>query len=151
MTDIVKEVISVFEEQNLQYRYTDGENVVFTGFTNGRYAFAWEESINALVLDASWRGMVETSSAPMALAATNEWNSHRITPNAYFGESPVENEGTKILFGARRVYHLPQDAEATHQMIGAFIMSSIETTQQYFAWLATQFPASVTWEEHNHG
>ncbi|MDO4911547.1 MAG: YbjN domain-containing protein [Corynebacterium sp.] len=151
MTDVVKEVISVLEEQNLRYAHSEGETVVRTGFTNGRYGFGYEEAINAIVMDATWRGTIAPSSAPMALAATNEWNAQRLIPSAYFIEIAGQDESTDIHLGARRVYHLPQEAAADHNMIGAFIMSAIETTQEYFAWLATQFPAAVTWEEHNHG
>lgn len=134
----------ILQDEKLDYSIDehDGEKVIRTGFINAAISFILLDG--SLTMEAMWRGAPSTDAAAQVLAATNEWNLTQFAPTIRFFEL---NEGTLAINALR---HVVVSAGMSHNQVGSYVMSSIESAVQCFEWLEQQFPDLVTWkDEHN--
>lgn len=131
-------VVEILEAEKLEYVREDND-LLRTGFPNAAIGVVIEG--DHLLFDAAWRGAPPSADAPKVLGAMNEWNLTRVMPSVSFNEI---SEGTLNIRAHRALY---VGHGATHNQIGAFIMSAIQTTLACFEWLETEFPQYVTWKE----
>lgn len=129
-------VAAIFEEENLEYRIED--EVVRSGFVNAAIVVAFDE--NHAIFEALWRGELPKDNAAQVLFAVNEHNQTHFAPTLRF----FENGEHLAVSGIRT---LDTTHGASHNQLGAFIVSSIEATLQAFDYLEKSFPTVVTWEE----
>lgn len=137
-------VAGILQDEKLDYRIDehDGEKVIRTGFINAAISFILLDG--SLTMEAMWRGAPSTDAAAQVLAATNEWNLTQFAPTIRFFEL---NEGTLAINALR---HVVVSAGMSHNQVGSYVMSSIETAVQCFEWLEQQFPDLVTWKDEHH-
>ncbi len=134
-------VTTILADENLDYRTEEhaGTDVVRTGFINAAISFV--EIDGGLTMEAMWRGAPATEQASLILAAINEWNLTQFTPTLRFFEV---QENTLAINALRQI---PTSAGLSHNQVGAFIMTSLETATAAFEWLEQQFPDLVTWKD----
>lgn len=129
-------VAEIFAEENLEYRIED--EIVRSGFINAAIVIAFDG--NHLIFEALWRGEMPRDMAAEVLFAINEHNQTHFAPTLRFFET-----GEALAVSAIRTLDITHGA--SFNQLGAFIVSSIQATLEAFDYLATTFPASVTWEE----
>lgn len=129
-------VAAIFEEENLEYRIE--QEVVRSGFVNAAIVVAFDD--NHAIFEALWRGELPKDNAAQVLFAVNEHNQTHFAPTLRF----FENGENLAVSGIRT---LDTTHGASHNQLGAFIVSSIEATLQAFDYLEKSFPTVVTWEE----
>jgi len=139
----------IFESENLEYRLEEqpvGEDetvrILRTGFSN--VAIAMQVRDNVLVADSVWRGNVPSSEGPSLLMVLNKWNQEHFAPTLRFFES---DENTLAVSGVREINVAHG---LSRNQIGAFVMSTLDSMLQSFAFVEEHYPQLVTWEEHNH-
>lgn len=139
----------IFESENLEYRLEEqpvGEDetvrILRTGFSN--VAIAMQVRDNVLVADSVWRGNVPSSEGPSLLMVLNQWNQQHFAPTLRFFESAENNLAVS---GVREVN---VEHGLSRNQIGAFVMSTLDSMLQSFAFVEEHYPQLVTWEEHNH-
>lgn len=137
-------VAGILRDEKLDFRIDehDGSQVIRTGFVNAAISFI--ELDGSLTMEAMWRGAPPTDQAAQVLAAVNEWNLTQFAPTIRFFEL---NEGTLAINALR---HVVVSAGMSHNQVGSFVMSSIESAVQCFEWLKQQFPNLVTWKDDHH-
>ena len=139
----------IFESENLEYRLEEqpvGENetvrILRTGFSN--VAIAMQVRDDVLVADSVWRGNVPSSEGPSLLMVLNQWNQQHFAPTLRFFESAENNLAVS---GVREVN---VEHGLSRNQIGSFVMSTLDSMLQSFAFVEEHYPQLVTWEEHNH-
>lgn len=139
----------IFESENLEYRLEEqpvGEDetvhILRTGFSN--IAIAMQVRDDVLVADSVWRGNVPASEGPSLLMVLNQWNQEHFAPTLRFFES---EENTLAVSGVREINVAHG---LSRNQIGAFVMSTLDSMLQSFAFVEEHYPQLVTWEEHNH-
>nr|WP_275434219.1 YbjN domain-containing protein [Corynebacterium kefirresidentii] len=139
----------IFESENLEYRLEEqpvGEDetvrILRTGFSN--VAIAMQVRDNVLVADSVWRGNVPSSEGPSLLMVLNQWNQQHFAPTLRFFESAENNLAVS---GVREVN---VEHGLSRNQIGSFVMSTLDSMLQSFAFVEEHYPQLVTWEEHNH-
>ena len=145
----LERVGEIFESENLQYRLEEqpvGEDetvrILRTGFSN--VAIAMQVRDNVLVADSVWRGNVPSSEGPSLLMVLNQWNQQHFAPTLRFFESAENNLAVS---GVREVN---VEHGLSRNQIGSFVMSTLDSMLQSFAFVEEHYPQLVTWEEHNH-
>lgn len=148
-TVTLERVAEIFNAEGLKYRIEepdlgDGEatRLLRTGFSNA--AIALQVRNDTLVCDSVWRGNIPATEGPQLLAAINEWNSKNFAPTLRFFESGV----SELAVSAVRELNVTEGA--SRNQIGAFIMSTLDSILQSFAWVEGKYPNLVTWEDTHH-
>ena len=139
----------IFESENLEYRLEEqpvGEDetvrILRTGFSN--VAIAMQVRDDVLVADSVWRGNVPSSEGPSLLMVLNQWNQQHFAPTLRFFESAENNLAVSGVREINIAHGLSRN------QIGAFVMSTLDSMLQSFAFVEEHYPQLVTWEEHNH-
>ena len=139
----------IFESENLEYRLEEqpvGENetvrILRTGFSN--VAIAMQVRDDVLVADSVWRGNVPSSEGPSLLMVLNQWNQQHFAPTLRFFESAENNLAVSGVREINVAHGLSRN------QIGSFVMSTLDSMLQSFAFVEEHYPQLVTWEEHNH-
>ncbi|MDV2426568.1 MULTISPECIES: YbjN domain-containing protein [Corynebacterium] len=139
----------IFASENLEYRLeeqavSDEETVQIlrTGFSN--VAIAMQVRDDVLVADSVWRGNVPSSEGPSLLMVLNQWNQQHFAPTLRFFESAENNLAVSGVREINIAHGLSRN------QIGAFVMSTLDSMLQSFAFVEEHYPQLVTWEEHNH-
>ena len=139
----------IFESENLEYRLEEqpvGEDetvrILRTGFSN--VALAMQVRDDVLVADSVWRGNVPSSEGPSLLMVLNQWNQQHFAPTLRFFESAENNLAVSGVREINIAHGLSRN------QIGAFVMSTLDSMLQSFAFVEEHYPQLVTWEEHNH-
>ena len=139
----------IFESENLEYRLeeqpvSEEETVQLlrTGFSN--VAIAMQVRDDVLVADSVWRGNVPSSEGPSLLMVLNQWNQQHFAPTLRFFESAENNLAVSGVREINIAHGLSRN------QIGAFVMSTLDSMLQSFAFVEEHYPQLVTWEEHNH-
>ncbi|WP_459587029.1 YbjN domain-containing protein [Corynebacterium camporealensis] len=139
----------IFESENLEFRIEDQQvseeetvRILRTGFSNTAIAMQVREK--TLVVDSVWRGNVPASEGPALLMTLNQWNQQHFAPTLRFFES---QDQVLAVSGVREMNFAHG---ASRNQIGAFIMSTLDSILQSFAYIEEQYPQLVTWEDHNH-
>lgn len=139
----------IFESENLEYRLEEqpvGEDetvrILRTGFSN--VAIAMQVRDDVLVADSVWRGNVPSSEGPSLLMVLNQWNQQHFAPTLRFFESAENNLAVSGVREINVAHGLSRN------QIGSFVMSTLDSMLQSFAFVEEQYPQLVTWEEHNH-
>ena len=139
----------IFESENLEYRLEEqpvGEDetvrILRTGFSN--VAIAMQVRDDVLVADSVWRGNVPSSEGPSLLMVLNQWNQQHFAPTLRFFESAENN------LAVSGVRELNVAHGLSRNQIGSFVMSTLDSMLQSFAFVEEHYPQLVTWEEHNH-
>lgn len=140
----------IFTAEGLEFRLEDqpvGEDgetaeVLRTGFSNAAIAMQVRDS--TLICDSVWRGDIPASEGPKVLSLVNQWNTEHFAPTLRFFEAADNN----LAVSAVRELHIAEGA--SRNQIGAFVMSTLDSVLQSFAWIEQHYPQLVTWEEHNH-
>lgn len=139
----------IFESENLEYRLEEQPvseeetvQILRTGFSN--VAIAMQVRDDVLVADSVWRGNVPSSEGPSLLMVLNQWNQQHFAPTLRFFESA---ENTLAVSGVREI-NIAHGL--SRNQIGAFVMSTLDSMLQSFAFVEEHYPQLVTWEEHNH-
>ena len=139
----------IFESENLEYRLEEqpvGEDetvrILRTGFSN--VAIAMQVRDDVLVADSVWRGNVPSSEGPSLLMALNQWNQQHFAPTLRFFESAENNLAVSGVREINVAHGLSRN------QIGSFVMSTLDSMLQSFAFVEEHYPQLVTWEEHNH-
>ena len=139
----------IFASENLEYRLeeqpvSEEENVQIlrTGFSN--VAIAMQVRDDVLVADSVWRGNVPSSEGPSLLMVLNQWNQQHFAPTLRFFESAENNLAVSGVREINIAHGLSRN------QIGAFVMSTLDSMLQSFAFVEEHYPQLVTWEEHNH-
>ena len=139
----------IFASENLEYRLEEqavGEDetvrILRTGFSN--VAIAMQVRDNVLVADSVWRGNVPSSEGPTLLKVLNQWNQQHFAPTLRFFESAENNLAVSGVREINIAHGLSRN------QIGAFVMSTLDSMLQSFAFVEEHYPQLVTWEEHNH-
>ena len=139
----------IFESENLEYRLEEqpvGEDetvrILRTGFSN--VAIAMQVRDNVLVADSVWRGNVPSSEGPSLLMVLNQWNQQHFAPTLRFFESAENNLAVSGVREINVAHGLSRN------QIGSFVMSTLDSMLQSFAFVEEHYPQLVTWEEHNH-
>jgi len=136
----IEAVEEIFKAENLEYRVENG--TLLSGFVNAAIVVAIDQ--DHLVFESLWRGEIPKDMASHILLATNEHNQTHFAPTLRFFEQGEDH----IAISAVRSMDITHGA--SHNQLGAFIMSSIDVVLQAFDFLATSFPTLVTWEDpHN--
>ncbi|WP_293821138.1 YbjN domain-containing protein [uncultured Corynebacterium sp.] len=145
----LERVGEIFESENLQYRLEEqpvGEDetvrILRTGFSN--VAIAMQVRDNVLVADSVWRGNVPSSEGPSLLMLLNKWNQQHFAPTLRFFESAENNLAVSGVREINVAHGLSRN------QIGSFVMSTLDSMLQSFAFVEEHYPQLVTWEEHNH-
>jgi len=124
----------VSEEETVQ--------ILRTGFSN--VAIAMQVRDDVLVADSVWRGNVPSSEGPSLLMVLNQWNQQRFAPTLSFFEAAENNLAVSGVREINIAHGLSRN------QIGAFVMSTLDSMLQSFAFVEEHYPQLVTWEEHNH-
>jgi hypothetical protein len=139
----------IFESENLEYRLEEqpvGEDetvrILRTGFSN--VAIAMQVRDDVLVADSVWRGNVPSSEGPSLLMVLNQWNQQHFAPTLRFFESAENNLAVSGVREINVAHGLSRN------QIGSFVMSTLDSMLQSFAFVEEHYPQLVTWEEHNH-
>ena len=139
----------IFESENLEYRLEEqpvGEDetvrILRTGFSN--VAIAMQVRDDVLVADSVWRGNVPSSEGPSLLMVLNQWNQQHFAPTLRFFESAENNLAVSGVREINMAHGLSRN------QIGSFVMSTLDSMLQSFAFVEEHYPQLVTWEEHNH-
>ena len=139
----------IFESENLEYRLEEqpvGEDetvrILRTGFSN--VAIAMQVRYDVLVADSVWRGNVPSSEGPSLLMVLNQWNQQHFAPTLRFFESAENNLAVSGVREINVAHGLSRN------QIGSFVMSTLDSMLQSFAFVEEHYPQLVTWEEHNH-
>ena len=139
----------IFASENLEYRLEEQPvseeetvQILRTGFSN--VAIAMQVRDDVLVADSVWRGNVPSSEGPSLLMVLNQWNQQHFAPTLRFFESA---ENTLAVSGVREI-NIAHGL--SRNQIGAFVMSTLDSMLQSFAFVEEHYPQLVTWEEHNH-
>ena len=139
----------IFESENLEYRLEEqpvGEDetvrILRTGFSN--VAIAMQVRDDVLVADSVWRGNVPSSEGPSLLMVLNQWNQQHFAPTLRFFESAENNLAVSGVREINVAHGLSRN------QIGSFVMSTLDSMLQSFAFVEEHYPQLVIWEEHNH-
>lgn len=139
----------IFESENLEYRLEEqpvGEDetvrILRTGFSN--VAIAMQVRDDVLVADSVWRGNVPSSEGPSLLMVLNQWNQQHFAPTLRFFESAENNLAVSGVREINVAHGLSRN------QIGSFVMSTLDSMLQSFAFVEEHYPQLVTWEEHTH-
>ena len=139
----------IFESENLEYRLEEqpvGEDetvrILRTGFSN--VAIAMQVRDDVLVADSVWRGNVPSSEGRSLLMVLNQWNQQHFAPTLRFFESAENNLAVSGVREINVAHGLSRN------QIGSFVMSTLDSMLQSFAFVEEHYPQLVTWEEHNH-
>ena len=139
----------IFESENLEYRLEEqpvGEDetvrILRTGFSN--VAIAMQVRDDVLVADSVWRGNVPSSEGPSLLMVLNQWNQQHFAPTLRFFEAAENNLAVSGVREINVAHGLSRN------QIGSFVMSTLDSMLQSFAFVEEHYPQLVTWEEHNH-
>ena len=139
----------IFESENLEYRLEEqpvGEDetvrILRAGFSN--VAIAMQVRDDVLVADSVWRGNVPSSEGPSLLMVLNQWNQQHFAPTLRFFESAENNLAVSGVREINVAHGLSRN------QIGSFVMSTLDSMLQSFAFVEEHYPQLVTWEEHNH-
>ena len=139
----------IFESENLEYRLEEqpvGEDetvrILRTGFSN--VAIAMQVRDDVLVADSVWRGNVPSSEGPSLLMVLNQWNQQHFAPTLRFFESAENNLAVSGVREINVAHGLSRN------QIGSFVMSTLDSMLQSFAFVEEHYPQLVTWEEHDH-
>ena len=135
--------------ENLEYRLEEQPvseeetvQILRTGFSN--VAIAMQVRDDVLVADSVWRGNVPSSEGPSLLMVLNQWNQQHFAPTLRFFESAENNLAVSGVREINIAHGLSRN------QIGAFVMSTLDSMLQSFAFVEEHYPQLVTWEEHNH-
>nr|WP_255711745.1 YbjN domain-containing protein [Corynebacterium yonathiae] len=139
----------IFSSENLEYRLEEQPvseeetvQILRTGFSN--VAIAMQVRDDVLVADSVWRGNVPSSEGPSLLMVLNQWNQQHFAPTLRFFESAENNLAVSGVREINIAHGLSRN------QIGAFVMSTLDSMLQSFAFVEEHYPQLVTWEEHNH-
>ena len=139
----------IFASENLEYRLEEQPvseeetvQILRTGFSN--VAIAMQVRDDVLVADSVWRGNVPSSEGPTLLMVLNQWNQQHFAPTLRFFESAENNLAVSGVREINIAHGLSRN------QIGAFVMSTLDSMLQSFAFVEEHYPQLVTWEEHNH-
>lgn len=139
----------IFASENLEYRLEEQPlseeetvQILRTGFSN--VAIAMQVRDDVLVADSVWRGNVPSSEGPSLLMVLNQWNQQHFAPTLRFFESAENNLAVSGVREINIAHGLSRN------QIGAFVMSTLDSMLQSFAFVEEHYPQLVTWEEHNH-
>ena len=139
----------IFASENLEYRLEEQPvseeetvQILRTGFSN--VAIAMQVRDDVLVADSIWRGNVPSSEGPSLLMVLNQWNQQHFAPTLRFFESAENN------LAVSGVREISIAHGLSRNQIGAFVMSTLDSMLQSFAFVEEHYPQLVTWEEHNH-
>ena len=139
----------IFASENLEYRLEEQPvseeetvQILRTGFSN--VAIAMQVRDDVLVADSVWRGNVPSSEGPSLLMVLNQWNQQHFAPTLRFFESAENNLAVSGVREINIAHGLSRN------QIGAFVMSTLDSMLQSFAFVEQHYPQLVTWEEHNH-
>ncbi|WKE57888.1 YbjN domain-containing protein [Corynebacterium tuberculostearicum] len=139
----------IFASENLEYRLEEQPvseeetvQILRTGFSN--VAIAMQVRDDVLVADSVWRGNVPSSEGPSLLMVLNQWNQQHFAPTLRFFESAENNLAVSGVREINIAHGLSRN------QIGAFVMSTLDSMLQSFAFVEELYPQLVTWEEHNH-
>ena len=139
----------IFASENLEYRLEEQPvseeetaQILRTGFSN--VAIAMQVRDDVLVADSVWRGNVPSSEGPSLLMVLNQWNQQHFAPTLRFFESADNNLAVSGVREINIAHGLSRN------QIGAFVMSTLDSMLQSFAFVEEHYPQLVTWEEHNH-
>ena len=116
--------------------------ILRTGFSN--VAIAMQVRDDVLVADSVWRGNVPSSEGPSLLMVLNQWNQQHFAPTLRFFEAAENNLAVSGVREINIAHGLSRN------QIGAFVMSTLDSMLQSFAFVEEHYPQLVTWEEHNH-
>lgn len=146
---LYRRIGEIFESENLEYRLEEqpvGEDetvrILRTGFSN--VAIAMQVRDDVLVADSVWRGNVPSSEGPSLLMVLNQWNQQHFAPTLRFFESAENNLAVSGVREINVAHGLSRN------QIGSFVMSTLDSMLQSFAFVEEHYPQLVTWEEHNH-
>ena len=139
----------IFASENLEYRLEEQPvseeetvQILRTGFSN--VAIAMQVRDDVLVADSVWRGNVPSSEGPTLLMMLNQWNQQHFAPTLRFFEAAENNLAVSGVREINIAHGLSRN------QIGAFVMSTLDSMLQSFAFVEEHYPQLVTWEEHNH-
>ena len=139
----------IFASENLEYRLKEQPvseeetvQILRTGFSN--VAIAMQVRDDVLVADSVWRGNVPSSEGPSLLMVLNQWNQQHFAPTLRFFEAAENNLAVSGVREINIAHGLSRN------QIGAFVMSTLDSMLQSFAFVEEHYPQLVTWEEHNH-
>ena len=139
----------IFASENLEYRLEEQPvseeetvQILRTGFSN--VAIAMQVRDDVLVADSVWRGNVPSSEGPSLLMVLNQWNQQHFAPTLRFFESAENNLAVSGVREINIAHGLSRN------QIGAFVMSTLDSMLQSFAFVEEHYPQLVTWEEHKH-
>ena len=139
----------IFASENLEYRLEEQPvseeetvQILRTGFSN--IAIAMQVRDDVLVADSVWRGNVPSSEGPSLLMVLNKWNQQHFAPTLRFFEAAENNLAVSGVREINIAHGLSRN------QIGAFVMSTLDSMLQSFAFVEEHYPQLVTWEEHNH-
>lgn len=139
----------IFASENLEYRLEEQPvseeetvQILRTGFSN--VAIAMQVRDDVLVADSVWRGNVPSSEGPSLLMVLNQWNQQHFAPTLRFFEAAENNLAVSGVREINIAHGLSRN------QIGAFVMSTLDSILQSFAFVEEHYPQLVTWEEHNH-
>lgn len=139
----------IFASENLEYRLEEQPvseeetvQILRTGFSN--VAIAMQVRDDVLVADSVWRGNVPSSEGPTLLTMLNQWNQQHFAPTLRFFEAAENNLAVSGVREINIAHGLSRN------QIGAFVMSTLDSMLQSFAFVEEHYPQLVTWEEHNH-
>ncbi|MBS9780779.1 MAG: YbjN domain-containing protein [Corynebacteriaceae bacterium] len=139
----------IFASENLEYRLEEQPvseeetvQILRTGFSN--VAIAMQVRDDVLVADSIWRGNVPSSEGPSLLMVLNQWNQQHFAPTLRFFEAAENNLAVSGVREINIAHGLSRN------QIGAFVMSTLDSMLQSFAFVEEHYPQLVTWEEHNH-
>ena len=139
----------IFASENLEYRLEEQPvseeetvQILRTGFSN--VAIAMQVRDDVLVADSVWRGNVPSSEGPSLLMVLNQWNQQHFAPSLRFFEAAENNLAVSGVREINIAHGLSRN------QIGAFVMSTLDSMLQSFAFVEEHYPQLVTWEEHNH-
>ncbi|AOX05531.1 hypothetical protein BJP05_04705 [Corynebacterium sp. NML98-0116] len=135
------DVAAIFENEDLEYRIE--ENILRSGFVNCATVCALDDSY--LIFESIWRGAVPQEMASHLLLAMNEHNQTHFAPTLRFFENETGSDAPSLAVSAIRTTDVTNGL--TPDQLGAFIVTSIESTLQAFDFLETSFPTLVNWKD----
>lgn len=148
-TVTLERIGEIFASENLEYRLEEQPvseektvQILRTGFSN--VAIAMQVRDDVLVADSVWRGNVPSSEGPSLLMVLNQWNQQHFAPTLRFFEAAENNLAVSGVREINIAHGLSRN------QIGAFVMSTLDSMLQSFAFVEEHYPQLVTWEEHNH-
>lgn len=135
------DVASIFENENLEFRVE--EDILRSGFVNCAIACALDDDY--LIFESVWRGAVPQEMASHLLLAMNEHNQTHFAPTLRFFENETGDDEPTLAVSAIRTIDVTNGL--SRNQLGAFIVTSIESTLQAFDFLETSFPTLVIWKD----